>query len=660
MAEALPGSDSAEAAGGRLRGRGRGARVRALAVSLALFVSAPVVALTTAVPAAAVGDTSRVYAWGDNYVGQLGIGSAANSPSPVAVQHAFGQVTQIAAGDDHSLAVRTDGTVWAWGDNTNGELGDGGFAAPSSVPVQVSGLTGIVQVAAGNALSLALRSDGTVWAWGNNGHGQLGDGTTTTRRTPVKVAGLTGVTQIAAAGFHSLALRSDGTVRAWGWNFAGQLGDGTTTQRRTPGAVSGLTKVTQVAAGYGHSLALRSDGTAWAWGNNEVGELGDGTTTTRRTPVKVAGLTGVTQIDAGDSHSLALRSDGTVRAWGNNASGQLGDGTITNRHTPVTASGLTNVAQVSAGNYDSFALRSDGTVRAWGYNDFRQLGDGTTTQRHRPVAVRGLSSATQISAGFWHTLAKVGPPKVTAKAAISGSRIVGDKLTCKAAFLAASSVRYSWSRDAAPISGATASTYTPVTADAGHKVTCTVFGNNTYGTTSTSTSTNPYARFTTGTPPVAQTGKYFIYRFTATGYSAAKVTLVSGTLPSGMKLAPGGTLSGTPTKDGTYTFTLQATGGTAPTARGTKTIVVHAPAKFTSVTTPVAYAGKYYIFRFPTTGSPAPTVTRASGTLPPGLKLATGGTLSGTPTRKGTYKFTLKATNGVGTPATAVKSVTVR
>ncbi|MFD0730793.1 RCC1 domain-containing protein [Planotetraspora mira] len=633
-----------------------------MAVGLVLAVSAIGVAVSGPAAAVASSGTSSAYAWGNNVWGQLGNGSKntnpATRPSPAAV-HGLSDVTQVAAGDAHSLALRSDGIVWAWGRNWNGEVG-GGPSGPVLEPARVYGLTDIVQVAAGEYYSLALRSDGTVWAWGYNTYGQLGDGSDTDRYGPVKVAGLTGVTQIAAGDFHSLALRSDGTVWAWGFNGLGGLGDGSGADRHAPVKVAGLTGVTRIAAGDYHSLALRSDGTMRAWGFNSDGQLGDGTTTDRYAPVKVAGLTGVTRIAAGDYHNLALRSDGTVMAWGNNASGQLGDGTVTQRRKPITVPGVTNIAQVSAGNEDSFALRSTGTVMAWGLNENGKLGDSTTTQRHKPITVPGVSSVTQVSAGAIHTLAKVGPPVVTAKAAITGSLVVGDKLTCKGTFLAASSVKYSWSRDTTTISGATASTYTPVAGDVGHKVTCTVSGTNTHGTTSTAAATGVYARFTTGTPPVAQTGKYFIYRFTASGYSTAKVALHSGALPPGLKLAAGGTLSGTPTQAGAYTFTLQATGGTAPTARGTKSVVVNGPAKFTTTTTPTAYAGKYYIYRFTTTGYPAPKVTLSSGTLPSGLKLATGGTLSGTATRKGTYTFTLKATNGVGAPATTTKTVTVR
>jgi len=192
-----------------------------------------------------------------------------------------------------------------------------------------------VQIAGGGHHSLALRNDGTVWAWGRNNYGQLGDGTTTERHTPVQVANLTGVQAIAGGFSHSLALRSDGTVWAWGRNSKGQLGDGTTTNRTTPVQVLNLTGVQAIAGGFFHSLALKSDGTVWAWGYNHFGQLGDGTTANRTIPVQVADLTGVQAIAAGSDHSLALRNDGTVWAWGWNYLGQLGDGTTANRSIPV-------------------------------------------------------------------------------------------------------------------------------------------------------------------------------------------------------------------------------------------------------------------------------------------------------------------------------------
>jgi len=188
--------------------------------------------------------------------------------------------------------LKTDGTVWAWGDNYSGQLGDG-TTTERRTPVQVSGLTDVIAVTGGEGHGLALRADGTLWAWGDNYSGQLGDGTTTERRTPVQVSGLTDVIAVAAGGYHSLAVKTDGTLWTWGDNWSGQLGDGTTTERITPVQILGLTDVIAIAAGWEHSLALKSDGTVWAWGLNDEGRLGDGTSDGRTSPVQVKGEGGV-------------------------------------------------------------------------------------------------------------------------------------------------------------------------------------------------------------------------------------------------------------------------------------------------------------------------------------------------------------------------------
>ena len=310
----------------------------------------------------------------------------------------------LAASETYSLALRQDGTVWASGSNSYGQLGDGTTTLRVS-PVQVSGLTGVTAVSALRYHSLALREDGTVWAWGTNAAGQLGDGTTTQRLLPIQVPTLTNITAIAASALHSLALRSDGTVWGWGTNGLGQLGDGTTTQRLLPVQANGLTNVTAIAVGHGHSLALRSDGTVWAWGTNSNGQLGDGSVTRRLLPVQVPNLTGITMVAAGWRHSLALRSDGTLWAWGDNAVGQLGDTSITERHSPVRVAGISSVTAMAAGHIHSLAVRSDGTVWAWGGNTWGNLGDGTSADRRWPVRVTGLTGATSVSAGYTHSLA---------------------------------------------------------------------------------------------------------------------------------------------------------------------------------------------------------------------------------------------------------------
>jgi len=288
--------------------------------------------------------TGTVWAWGKNSSGQLGDGSKTEHSTPIQVAGLTG-VTAIAAGGNHSLALTEGGTIKAWGGSFYGQVGDGGTITKRTPRVQVSSLAGVTAVAAGAGHSLAiLGSDGSVWAWGDNSYGQLGDGTTTNHSTPVKVPGLSGITAISATfrGNYSLAVKSDGSVWAWGANGDGQLGDGTKTKRNTPVKVCGLdgVRVIAVAAGQLHSLALASDGSVWGWGNNFNGQVGDGIAQPTATIIntsasKVVGLTGVTAIAAGGFHSLAAKNDGSVWTWGANRLGQLGVGNTDWLSTPA-------------------------------------------------------------------------------------------------------------------------------------------------------------------------------------------------------------------------------------------------------------------------------------------------------------------------------------
>lgn len=343
----------------------------------------------------AVDGGGTVWAWGDNSSGQLGTGSTTGARSPV--KAGAPAATAVAAGLQSSAALTRTGTVSTWGDNSYGQLGDGTTTRRTS-PVTVTGVDGVTQLAAGNYHVLALRSDGTVAAWGLNNASQLGDGTTTTRTSPVTVTGLTGIVQVAAGGLpgyagHSVALKSDGTVWTWGYGKSGQLGLGSATSTATPTKVTGLPQVAQVAASGDDTYAVGKDGSLWAWGDNSYGQMGNPNARhTQTSPIQV-NLTAVTSVTAGGTHALALTSDGTAWGWGNNNTGQLGDGGACGKTclTPVKVSGLSDATVLAAGYVHSLAATSDGTMRAWGRNAEGELGDGTTTARLTPVTVSGLS-----------------------------------------------------------------------------------------------------------------------------------------------------------------------------------------------------------------------------------------------------------------------------
>jgi hypothetical protein len=233
-------------------------------------------------------------------------------------------VIDVSAGFHHCLALKSDGTVWAWGLNYEGELGNGANV-PSSVPVQVLGLTGVVKVTGGYTHSLAIKSDGTLWAWGSNYWGQLGNGTFTNSNVPILVPAMSPVKSVAA-GRHTLVLKTDGSLWAFGFNQYGGLGNGANTNSNVPVPVSGMSNVAGIAAGELHSVALMSDGTVWAWGWGNCGQLGNGSNYDTNVPVRVSGITGVGSIAGGSCHTMALKSDGTLWGWGLNAFNMLGYG----------------------------------------------------------------------------------------------------------------------------------------------------------------------------------------------------------------------------------------------------------------------------------------------------------------------------------------------
>ncbi len=340
--------------------------------------------------------TGSPWSWGYNSAFELGVGNANNASrnTPVSpLNLANANIIQVAGSSGNSIALTSSGTVWVWGWNIFGQLGDG-TTTDSGVPRQMSGLTGVTQIAAGGGQYYVLKSDGTVWAWGRNQYSDLGDGTTTERHAPVQVQGLSNIVQIAGRESSGTALRSDGTAWRWGTDFRGL--------NATAVQMKGLTGVVQVAPGSLHELYLKSDGTVWAAGFNTYGQLGDATNNYSLNLVQVKGLTNVVQVIAYANNSAALTSDGTVWTWGNNDSGQIGDGTTNSRNTPFAA--FTGAVQVSIGNAHTIALKSDGTVWGWGNNPNGELGDGTNTNRYAPVQTLNLTNQTFIATGQYHNL----------------------------------------------------------------------------------------------------------------------------------------------------------------------------------------------------------------------------------------------------------------
>lgn len=399
--------------GGRRRGRWAMA-----AVAAAVLIGGTAAPVAAAPGAAALAPPSA-FAWGDNELGQVGTGSKAtpefDSPLSVTLPAA---VTQVAASPDEfaSAAVLATGKVAVWGSNAYGEAGP--FAPnPSPTPQLISGLTGIIQVAVGGGHLLALDSAGIVWSWGNNTYGELGNGTTSSlpyaNPSPVPVPGINGIVQVAAGGSFSLALGGNGTVYAWGLNSSGQLGDGTTVSRDSPEALPALAgQVSRLIAGDQTSYAIRPDGTLLSWGSNSGGLLGRGPSPGfSATPTLVPGLTGVTQVASSAAATLAVASPGaTMWAWGPNADGESGDGTTTAHATPEQTS-LTGVARVAAGGLMGAGVLSTGTLLTWGENQDGQLGQGShdAAVHATPAPVRTLAGVSQVALSFFSGLA-IGSP----------------------------------------------------------------------------------------------------------------------------------------------------------------------------------------------------------------------------------------------------------
>lgn len=311
----------------------------------------------------------------------------------------------------HSLSLKSNKTLWTWGTNTNGQLGDNTIVEKSS-PVAIVGGHSFIKISCGNRFSAGLKSDGSIWTWGLSDQAQLGDNTYfVDKSSPVPVVGGHSFISVVAGYSHSIALKADGSAWTWGVNFSGELGDGTVVRKSSPVAVIGGHSFVEISATDTGSYALKADGSVWSWGANSAGYLGDNTTVAKSSPVAVVGGHSFVSL----SGTLALKSDGSAWGWGINNSGEIGDGTVGAKSSPVPVIGGHRFVQVSKsmGNGFVIALKADGSAWGWGYNTYGELGDGTTLPKSSPVPVIGGHTFVNVKAG--RASAGTGTPSIATK-----------------------------------------------------------------------------------------------------------------------------------------------------------------------------------------------------------------------------------------------------
>ncbi|MDR0334816.1 MAG: hypothetical protein LBH69_02890 [Methanomassiliicoccaceae archaeon] len=540
----------------------------------------------------------------------------------------------VSAGNAHTMAIKYDGTLWGWGEGTYGQLGLGMSFMYLSYPFQVGTASDWMTVAAGDGHTVAIKTDGTLWAWGHNLYGQIGDGTTRSDRyTPVKIGTDTDWAMVSAGYGHTVAIKTDGTLWSWGFNQDGQLGNGTLSTDETivPTKVGTDDDWVMVTAGRDHTLAIKEDGTLWAWGCNSSGELGDNDTREVRTPKKI-GTDEWKDVSGGFMHSLGIKADGSLWAWGWNSSGQLGSDVFMMSKVPVRIGDANDWSSVSAGMMSSAAIKNDGSLWTWGENRNGQLGDGTDTNRIAPVRVGSGETWNAVSIGTDFT------------AAINDNGIDNDNM-------------WTWGKNNGRLGdGMAADRRLPANIDNYMRPfqinvaspNPPTFTNNPAYNIPASTvgiaiqNINLYVAVSGGTPS---------YSFSATG------------LPAGLEIDTVGVISGTPTAAGPGgTATITVTDRASKTASITisygaiSAASVPEPPAITTASLQNGTVGAAYSETLTAAGDPA-IAWSIIGSLPGGLTIA-GDTISGTPTASGTFSFTVKAENDAGADTKAL-SVTI-
>jgi alpha-tubulin suppressor-like RCC1 family protein len=355
-----------------------------------------------------------LWAWGLGTSGQLGDNNITNGSTPVTTFTGGNNWKQVSSGGAHTSAIKTDGTLWTWGAGANGRLGNAQVTNRSTPVTTFTGGNNWKQVSSGNAHTVAIKTDGTLWTWGVGTSGRLGNGATTGNiSTPVTTfAGGTNWKQVSSnsGSSHTAAIKTDGTLWTWGLGTSGQLGDNDTITTSTPVTTfAGGNNWKQVNSGNAHTAAIKTDGTLWTWGAGANGRLGNAVLTNTFTPVTTfAGGNNWKQVNSGNLHTAAIKTDGTLWVWGNANNGRLGNQAISvNRSTPITTfAGGNNWKQVGAGNGHTVAIKTDGTLWTWGLGSSGQLGNNDTITTSTPVTTfAGGNKWKQVSSGTSHTAA---------------------------------------------------------------------------------------------------------------------------------------------------------------------------------------------------------------------------------------------------------------
>ena len=375
--------------------------------------------------------SAGLFTWGENLDGQLGDNTQISKSTPVQTITGGTNWSSFACGRNYVASIKTDGTLWTWGYNSNGQLGNNTITHRSSPVQTIAGGTNWSVVACGERHTAAIKTDGTLWTWGDNGYkliggngyyitiggnGQLGDNTFTNRSSPVQtIAGGTNWSKVACGGGqnlssgHTAAIKTDGTLWMWGSNYYGQLGDNTITHRSSPvQTIAGGTNWSSVSCGGDGTAAIKIDGTLWVWGRNIYGRIGDNTTADRSSPVQtIAGGTNWSKVACGYFHTAAIKTDGTLWTWGDGQFGELGNNSGGGRNSPgqmVTFG--SNWTKLACGKHHTAAIKTDGTLWVWGLNNSGQLGDNTTVHRSSPIqTISGGTTWKQVAGGYRHTVA---------------------------------------------------------------------------------------------------------------------------------------------------------------------------------------------------------------------------------------------------------------